>query len=507
MRVRRAFERFTRAFWIPALAVLLAAATAQALPAQLISPGRLAQPHASLEGVTNCTQCHDLGTPGISNAKCLQCHTVLRSRIEAREGLHATWANRSCAACHKDHFGTDFQMVRFDTASFDHARVGYTLRLAHREEGCRSCHTPALISDATVRSYASRHGVLARTYLGLGRNCTDCHRSDNVHGQQFGTRSCESCHAEDKWDEPSRFHHDSSRYVLTGRHQSVECASCHRPMPGSSAEKPMYRYAGLRFQTCTACHTDPHRGAMRQSCEQCHSTEGWRLLRNRSGFESTFNHAQTDFTLRGAHAALACASCHDPRRPASATIRIRWEPAQARAMYPAPIAATCASCHVDAHEGTFADTSGGSNCASCHGDVAWVPSSYDLVRHNRESYVLTGAHVTVACSQCHQPTRPAGPPQFKLPGRDCESCHKSADPHAGQFSGRSCTACHSTESFRIAAFNHDSTRYPLDATHRRVACAQCHTQVSGDDGKPFTRYRPLETSCRSCHGGSSPRRP
>lgn len=489
--------------WMLGMLVLPAAPAA----AQLISPGRLAQAHASLEGVSNCTQCHDLGRPGISNTKCLQCHSTLRSRIDAGDGLHATYGNRSCAACHKDHFGTDFQLVRFDTSGFDHKKVGYELRLAHAETGCRSCHTGEFITDSTVRRYATRHGTLNRTYLGLSSNCSDCHRSDNVHGRQFGNRSCGSCHAEDDWTKASLFNHDSSRYVLTGRHRDVECASCHRPIQGAGTEKPMLRYAGVRAQTCTACHADYHRGAMPQSCEDCHSTAGWRALRNRTGFESGFDHGRTDFALRGSHAALACASCHDPRRPASATIRMRWEPSQLRAMYPAPVAADCSSCHVDAHEGGFANRVEGGSCANCHGETSWLPSSYDISRHNRETYTLTGAHVAVACNQCHQPTRPGGPPQFKLPATDCASCHKSADPHASQFTGRACTDCHSTDSFRIADFDHARTRYALDATHQRVACNKCHGEAIDADGRRFVRYRPLETTCRACHGGSTPRPP
>ncbi len=111
--------RRARALWPLVIATLLAVGVAVPLQAQLISPGRLSQAHSSLEGVSNCTQCHDLGRQGVSNTKCLQCHTLLRDRIQAREGLHATYGNRNCAACHKDHFGTEFELVRFDTTDFN----------------------------------------------------------------------------------------------------------------------------------------------------------------------------------------------------------------------------------------------------------------------------------------------------------------------------------------------------------------------------------------------------
>ena len=494
------------------LGLVLGAVVSLAIPraaaAQLLSPGKLAQAHASLEGMSNCTQCHELGKPGISNAKCLQCHETLRARVQAREGLHATYGNRSCASCHKDHFGTDFQLVRFDTATFDHKKAGFELRLAHREEGCRSCHKPELVVNAAVRTYATRHRVLGRTYLGLGTGCMDCHKTDNVHGTQFGQRTCTACHDEATWEKAPLFDHDSSEYVLTGKHRTVECADCHKPMTVPGIAEPVTRYNGVRSQTCTTCHADYHKGAMPQRCEQCHSTDGWRALKNRSGFESGFDHnARTDFDLVGAHAPLACATCHDPRQRATATIKMTWAPAQLRAMYPAPNATSCASCHVDAHDGTFARSPGGANCANCHNETRWLPSVYDLARHNRETYELTGAHVAVACVQCHQPVRPGGPPQFKLPSRDCASCHKTVDPHAGQFGTRACTECHVTETFKVAQFDHAKTRYPLDAAHRNVACAKCHTVTTGLNGAAVTKYRPLETTCRACHGATTPRRP
>ena len=46
-----------------------------------ISPGDLAQPHAHLEGMSNCTKCHILGEK-VSNDLCLDCHTELKTRID-----------------------------------------------------------------------------------------------------------------------------------------------------------------------------------------------------------------------------------------------------------------------------------------------------------------------------------------------------------------------------------------------------------------------------------------
>jgi hypothetical protein len=499
-------RRLTLLAALATLVVLGAPATARA---QLVSPGKLAAPHAQLEGMANCTKCHDLGKRGASDVKCLSCHTTLARRIEAKKGLHATYTARTCATCHKEHFGVDFALVRFDTARFDHAKeTGFALRLAHAETDCRSCHTGSLIADPAVRTYATEHRTLDRTYLGLATGCTDCHAGDDVHGGQFGKRPCTACHTEATWEKAPRFSHDSTRYPLTGSHRTAKCESCHKPMAVAGVVEPVTRYVGVKAATCTACHTDPHQGRMRQSCESCHDTESWVRLTNRTAFEANFDHARTKFALAGAHATAPCAACHDPSWRPRRDLRIAMLPGQGRASYPAPrVTAGCLSCHVDAHDSAFVRTPGGRDCKNCHGETAWIPSAYDLLRHNRETYVLTGAHVAVACRSCHLPVRNGGPPRFSPLPKDCATCHKQQDPHVGQFSGRACTDCHVTETFKVAAFDHSRTRYPLDGAHRQVACAKCHLTATGPDGKAFTRYRPLETTCKACHGAAIPRRP
>lgn len=480
-----------------------------ALPAQLVSPGRLAAPHAQLEGLANCTKCHDLGSRGASDAKCLACHTTLARRIEAKEGLHANYAARTCASCHKDHFGPTFQLVRFDTVGFDHRKeTGFELRQAHRETACRECHTGPLIKDPGVRSWATEHRTLERTFLGLGTTCQDCHRTDDVHGGQFGSRPCSACHDESTWEKASRFDHDSTDYRLTGRHRTVACGQCHRPARVAGHAEPVVRYVGVKAGTCTACHVDPHQGRMRQGCESCHNTASWTRLSDRSAFEANFDHGRTRFPLVGAHAHSTCAACHAPASRPTPGVRITFTAGSARAMYPAPrITAGCQSCHLDVHDGAFARSPGGPACQNCHDERAWLPSAYDLTRHNRETYVLTGAHVAVPCRTCHVPVRDGGPPRFAPLPRDCASCHRLQDPHADQFTGRACTDCHVTETFAITAFDHSKTRYPLDGAHRAVACAKCHVTTVAADGKRLTRYRPLQTTCTACHGAAIPRRP
>jgi hypothetical protein len=467
--------------------------------AQLISPGKLATAHAALDGVEHCTECHELGKPGVDDARCLTCHVPLAQRIAAKQGLHARLTGHPCAECHKDHFGPDFTLVRLDTATFDHRETGYALRQSHDTVACRSCHRPDNVVVTEVRDYATRHGVLAHTYLGLGEQCASCHRKDDPHGGQFARRGCDDCHDAGTWKKAPAFAHAKTRYPLTGAHVTVACDKCHQ-LARVGGARSRVQYTGLVFARCTGCHTDPHRGVMRGTCESCHNTNSWRRL-DRSQFETSFDHSRTQFPLVGAHARAKCAVCHQPRAQGDTAIRLRFIGAVSQADYPKPVATNCLSCHLDAHGGEFARAPGGSTCDNCHGQETWRPTTYGIARHNRETYALTGAHLTVPCKQCHVPPSAGALPKFHLAKHECVDCHTKGDPHGDQFAGRGCADCHVTATFKIAAFDHSKTRYPLDGAHRKVPCASCHKTETTAHG-PMVRYRPLPTDCRSCHGAA-----
>ena len=80
-----------------------------------ISPGDLSKAHAHLEGASNCTQCHAVGNK-VTREKCLACHQEIKNNIDANKGYHASKEvkGKNCAACHNDHHGRDFQLIKFD---------------------------------------------------------------------------------------------------------------------------------------------------------------------------------------------------------------------------------------------------------------------------------------------------------------------------------------------------------------------------------------------------------
>lgn len=471
---------------------------------QLISPGKLSSPHAELEGVRNCTRCHELRRKGVSASLCLDCHEPLARRYDAREGFHATLAEKDCAACHKEHFGTDFALVKLDTASFDHGRTGYELEGAHGATACRDCHRAERIVERDVLAYGREHGALGRTFLGLPSDCATCHEADSPHGGEFDGRACTDCHLQDTWDDADAFDHARTSYALTGAHARAPCSGCHqgKGVDGSGPDDAVPRYTGVDASSCASCHDDVHRGAMPGRCERCHSTSGWRSV-DRRRVESTFDHRVTGFLLEGSHASTPCASCHDAAAAAKLdAMRIRFQRGTSRRTFPHPLADTCASCHVDSHEPLGSGPEGASTCDACHSQDSWLPSAYDVERHNRESsFALLGAHVVVACESCHRPAERTL--AFRLEAKSCFDCHAASSPHGSQFEGRACAECHVVESFRAVDFDHAGTRFPLDGAHDDLPCASCHTAEDPGGGEPVVRYRPLGTACRDCHGGTT----
>ena len=126
----------------PAIVCLILLTAGASVSAQ-ISPGKLTESHAHLEGLSNCTKCHLLGEK-VSNEKCLDCHREIAARIKDRKGYHFSPVVRAndCSKCHSEHHGRNFQMIHLDTGEFSHAETGYDLLGAHAGLSCKVCHKP-----------------------------------------------------------------------------------------------------------------------------------------------------------------------------------------------------------------------------------------------------------------------------------------------------------------------------------------------------------------------------
>ncbi len=444
-----------------------------------ISPGPFTSAHANLEGITNCTSCHTFGRQ-ISNVKCLSCHKEIDTRIRDNVGYHATVKSKECAECHQEHLGRNYEIVRFDTSSFDHSIVGFVLDGKHKTIGCRACHNPAHVVAADVRKLPSAQ--LQSTYLGLSPTCSSCHQ--DVHKGQF-SQACSSCHGTQEWKPASKFDHDKTDYPLTGRHKTVACYSCHNQ---KMDDGQTVKYTGLAFSSCGSCHSDPHKGAFKEACSTCHTTETF--FRVTGG---NFDHSKTLFPLLGKHAQVKCAQCHqeDPKKKdISGSLGFHITRFK-----------ECSDCHADAHAGQFDSASGGDKCERCHNVEGFTPSTYTISDHQKTPFPLEGAHLAVACTDCHLAHKVNAPStrQFIWAGRiTCVTCH--SDVHGGQFAKLmtdGCVTCHTTLSWQKLVFSHDKTSFPLRGKHVVIACSACHARPKNSNLP--AKYVGLDTHCYSCH--------
>ncbi|MGE0362575.1 MAG: cytochrome c3 family protein [Vicinamibacterales bacterium] len=414
---------------VPVAAVWLvmgAAATEAGQLGALVSPGRLSQPHASLEGIRNCTTCHEAGA-GVTGAKCLACHQPIAERIRARRGVHRDVQGGDCVTCHAEHQGASGELRPFDTSRFDHARdAGYPLdgRHASLATNCAACHT-------------------TRSYLAVRTACASCHQ--DTHRGTLGAR-CESCHTTRVAFREGRqaFDHSKAAFPLAGAHERVACESCHKKQ----------QYKGIAFATCTACHADPHSPKATAACTSCHAptATSWRSRR--------FDHAATRFPLAGRHQAVACVECHV--RPA---------------LQVTPRFDTCAACHADPHRGAFRQ-----DCKSCHDEQSFTKAPFD---HTTTAFPLTGKHAPATCVACHKnlarvaqrtgrPTRPATV-EFGGLRSACASCHD--DVHAADL-GAACETCHSTERFAVTTYGHRRDGPFFAGAHAPATCEACHLSTA-----------------------------
>ncbi|HYC60056.1 MAG TPA: hypothetical protein VEK79_10885 [Thermoanaerobaculia bacterium] len=284
--------------------------------------------------------------------------------------------------------------------------------------------------------------------------CLACHTAlrariqakKGLHAQP-NYQSCERCHNEHHgrafklihWD-PTNFDHRITGFPLEGTHAKAQCRECHKTRS----------FLGLS-QSCTSCHSDPHKGQL-TPCIRCHSMTAWTPA-------PKFDHATARFPLTGLHVKVACAKCH------------------ATAVFRGVAFQRCTGCHKDPHAGRF-----GTTCTQCHSTAGWTVQATANFDHAKTGFPLTGAHKSAPCAQCHRDRK------FKGTPRACHSCHR--DIHEGRM-GKSCERCHSTSSFRaVSNFDHNRTRFPLTGQHTKTRCAQCHTAA---------QLRGLSLTCNGCH--------
>ncbi|MBC8346596.1 MAG: cytochrome c3 family protein [Candidatus Marinimicrobia bacterium] len=517
------------------------------------SPGELSKYHAHLEGNTNCTQCHELGKKEISSG-CVDCHIPLKEKIISKTGYHTDKQDK-CGECHSDHNGKAFELVYWpkNINSFNHKETGYTLTGKHIKLECKSCHTSENIKEPSIIQWAKKHTkfpVLDRTFLGLETTCNSCH--NNIHEDQV-SNTCENCHNTSDWKlAVSEYDHTQARFLLTGKHEQVDCVKCHPAQPDHPQK--VWQLTGMAFENCNSCHENIHGKSMSNDCASCHDTFGWETA------SKSFDHNTTKFLLTGSHQKVDCAKCHPPQpnHPKKALklsgiqfdnctrchedihkgsygntceschTTVDWKKDlkpfdHNQTKYPLlgkhwtvgcvschqlnlsgilPKYDTCLACHEDKHFGQFVNRSDKGDCAACHNVDGFKPTTFNLIKHQTVRFVLEGAHLAIPCSECHKPYKPIrGQSTVKFTWREmnCNICHE--DVHRNQFQknhANRCEDCHTAISFTQSKFNHDKSKFPLDGKHNNVDCEKCHKQVRDTKGI-FIRYQPVPHTCGDCH--------
>ena len=373
---------------------------------------------------TDCASCHDSRFAGTPTA-CFSCHAQDYSTADFPDH-QALGFPTDCASCHNED--------AWQGAQYDHvASSAFALNGAHAVAQCTSCH-------------------VNNQLVGLPRVCVGCHEQDYIgaaepsHVQNNFPTDCMTCHNENAWS-PADFDHSLTSFPLTGAHIATLCADCH--------ENGVF----IAIPTdCYSCHqqdyedtNDPDHAANSFSfeCTDCHTTAGWD--------PATFNHAQTNFPLTGAHQPLDCITCHS------------------QGYVNTPLA--CVSCHETDYqtiENPDHVAAGFSlQCESCHATTAWMPASWE---HSQAGFELTGAHIGISCLECHSEGYSGTP-------IECASCHDAdfqgtSNPnHIAAGFPPQCEVCHTTVAWSPANWNHDTRYFPINSGNHREAwdaCVDCH---------------------------------
>ncbi|MCP5181890.1 MAG: cytochrome C [Pseudomonadales bacterium] len=472
------------------IVTLLSGAGRAASIETLVMPGPVVDAHADIE--SQCSQCHAVFGESTEDGLCLDCHEPVADDRKSGQGLHgqAAVTGEPCRTCHVEHRGREADITGLNPDVFDHASTGFDLTGGHQALACSGCHKGGAKFREAPNACAGCHEDAHRGQLGeacedchvtrawrearfdhaaktdfslTGAHaqatcaachaggdynaaeaaCLSCHAPDDKH-QGGNGRDCERCHSTGRWADSQFDHGRATGFRLQGSHAGLQCAACHVEAP-EARKLP---------DTCQGCHAadDVHGGRNGSACAECHNQDRWKIA---------FDHFdRTGYRLEGAHATLACASCHT-------------------GALEDPVPKRCGGCHEkdDVHGGAMPE------CERCHGQRTWRGDN--RFRHELTAFPLLGRHRSLGCEQCH-----LAPGFDDLAGQACGDCHAEQDVHEGAF-GSQCAACHNPAGWNFWRFDHDrQTDFALTGAHRGLACAGCHRPGEAE---------PPGLACAQCH--------
>lgn len=208
----------------------------------------------------------------------------------------------------------------------------------------------------------------------------------------------------------------------------------------------------------------PHGNNFDFDCEECHSTETWKLDLKKLDFD----HSLTEFDLLGQHKILDCQDCH-------------------QTLVFTEVKNNCFECHTDIHQNTVSK-----NCDQCHNNNSWLINDINTI-HEMSRFPLLGAHKIANCEDCHKSVNNLS---FEQLGVECIDCHindyqaTTSPNHMDAGFSKNCEECHSVSDlqWRAGSVNHDF--FPLTGGHNIGNCFDCHSQ---------TTFEGLNPECITCH--------
>ncbi|WP_430932231.1 hypothetical protein [Saccharicrinis sp. 156] len=186
-----------------------------------------------LEGAhlaTPCIACHKTETGWnftFAENKCIRCHDNFHQDVLPEKYL----PENNCQCCHT--------VIKWSEIQFDHNQTNYQLQGRHQEVSCRNCH------------FSEDENGLNQQFSGMDPSCVTCHT--DIHFKQFienGENKCERCHVFTSW-KPEKFDHNNTRFVLDGKHATLECYRCHTLTDGLVENYIVYKFDDI---SCSKCH-------------------------------------------------------------------------------------------------------------------------------------------------------------------------------------------------------------------------------------------------------------
>jgi hypothetical protein len=384
-----------------------------------------------------CVDCHNVASD-YSVFSCITCHEHRQSEMDPKHsGIDGySYESSACLSCHP---------TGDKDGAFNHALSNFPLTGSHITVDCLGCHENG--------------------YSNTPIDCVSCHQqhynesTNPDHQVLVLSTECNSCHTTDPNWQPASFAIHDQFYNLIGAHQQIsnDCNSCHNG-----------NYVNTSSQ-CLSCHQSNYNNApdhlaqnFPTNCELCHNFNVWN--------ETSFNHANTNFPLTGAHQAVDCSLCHESGYSGTSTV--------------------CNDCHQPDYQQSanpnHAALALSTDCETCHStDANWQPAQFPI---HDQFYQLVGAHNTIIdnCGTCNNGN-------YNNTPNTCIGCHQNEyngandPPHQTLNLSLDCMECHNQNRWTPASFDHNF--YPVSGRHDNVNCNECHSE-SG--------YQP---QCLDCHQG------